>query len=82
MVRSNSCFHDLKHGINERKKTQGSIELIVQKNNINKKNSKNKSITLEEVASIVGWTHSMNARTAGHKPFKLLTAHVIKLVIL
>ena len=39
-------------------------------------------MTLEEVASIAGWTHSMNASTAGHKLFKLLTARVIKLVIL
>ena len=58
------------------RKKQGSIGLMIQKNSIYK------SMTLEEVASIVGWTHSMNARTAGHKPFKLLTAHVIKLVIL
>ena len=39
-------------------------------------------MTLEEVAIIAGWTHSMNANTAGHEPFKLLTANVIKLVIL
>ena len=58
------------------RKKQGSIELIVQKNSIYK------SMTLEEVASIAGWTHSMNARTAGRKLFKLLTARVIKLVIL
>ena len=39
-------------------------------------------MTLEEVASIVGWTHSINASTTGHKLFKLLTVRVIKLVIL
>ena len=38
-------------------------------------------MALEEVASIAGWTQSMNASTAGHEPFKLLTS-VIKLVIL
>ena len=30
-------------------------------------------MALEEVASIAGWTECMNASTAGHEPFKLLT---------
>ena len=41
-----------------------------------------KGMALEEVASIAGWTQSINASTAGHEPFKLLTVSVIKLVIL
>ena len=34
---------------------------------------KMKGMALEEIASIAGWTHSMNASTAGHESFKLLT---------
>ena len=54
------AFHNLKSGINER--NQGSIDVIVQKIV-----SKNKGMTLKEVVSMAGWTHSMNANTAGHE---------------
>ena len=53
-------FTILKNGINER--NQGSIDVIVQKIV-----SKNKGMTLKEVVSMAGWTHSMNANTAGHE---------------
>ena len=73
------AFHNLKNGINER--NPGSIDVIVQKIV-----SKNKGMTLKEVVSMAGWTHSMNANTAGHELFMLLTANVTlqryKLVIL
>ena len=76
MVRNNSCCHNLKNGINEKRLRRHKCD--------NPGNSiyKMKGMTLEEVASIAGWTHSMNASTAGHEPFKLLTVSVIKLVIL
>ena len=38
--------------------------------------SKDKGMTLEEVVSMAGWTHSMYANTAGHELFMLLTANV------
>ena len=62
-------IHNLKNGINER--NHGSIDVIVQKIV-----SKDKSMTLEDVVSMVGWTHNMNANTAGHELFMLLTANV------
>ena len=72
-------FHNLKNGINER--NHGSIDVKVQKIV-----SKDKSMTLEDVVSMAGWTHNMNANTARHELFMLLTANVTlqryKLVIL
>ena len=62
-------FHNLKNGINER--NHGSIDVKVQKIV-----SKDKSMTLEDVVSMAGWTHNMNANTAGHELFMLLTANV------
>ena len=55
-------IHNLKNGINER--NHGSIDVKVQKIV-----SKDKSMTLEDVVSMAGWTHSMNANTSGHELF-------------
>ena len=62
-------IHNLKNGINER--NHGSIDVKVQKIV-----SKDKSMTLEDVVSMAGWTHNMNANTVGHALFMLLTANV------
>ena len=62
-------IHNLKNGINER--NHGSIDVKVWKIL-----TKDKSMTLDDVVSTAGWTHNMNANTAGHALFMLLTANV------